>query len=48
MIDMMMREDAEEAACIDSVELRQYAKHDVIDDEISVEGAQDEKKYMRS
>ena len=42
MIDMMWIEDAEEAACISSVESRLYAKHDVIDDEISVDNAQDE------
>ena len=48
MIDMMWTEDAEEATCIVSVELTRYAKHDVIDDEISVDEAQDEKKWMIS
>ena len=44
MIEMMWIEDAEEAAWISSVESRLYAKHDVIDNEISVDDAQDEMK----
>ena len=43
MIQMMWIEDAEEAY-ISSVESRLYAKHDVIDHEISVDDAQDEMK----
>ena len=43
MIEKMWIEDTEEAY-ISSVESRLYAKHDVIDHEISVDDAQDEMK----
>ena len=47
MIEMMWIEGAEEAY-IPSVESRLYAKHDVIDHEISVDDAQDEMKKTKS
>ena len=43
MLEMMWIEDAEEAY-ISSAESRLYAKHDVVDHEISVDDAQDEMK----